>query len=81
MKMDHLVATACEEKTPGVSVGDRVMCSLQTAPPMGDDGPLCWLAMIGSGVALGMAAIAVVAWSSLLEPLMGDAVLTAWGQL
>lgn len=81
MKMDKLVAKAREEQPPSVSVSDRVMRSLQQQPAL-DDGPLCWLALIGGGVAIAMAAIAVVAWNSLLDPFMaGDAAVAVWGLL
>ncbi|MFT5128123.1 MAG: hypothetical protein ACI8W8_001732 [Rhodothermales bacterium] len=80
MKLDDLRETTREEQAPVVSVSDRVMRSLQ-AQAVTDDGPLCWLALIGGGVAIAMAAIALVAWNSLLDPLMGDAALTAWGLL
>ena len=79
MKMEDLVAKAREEQAPSVSVSGRVMRSLQAQPAV-DDGPLCWLALIGGSIALGMAAMAVVAWSSLLDPfVMGDVASAVWG--
>jgi hypothetical protein len=81
MKMDDLVAKAREEQAPSVSVSNRVMCSLQAQSAL-DDAPLRWLALIGGGVAIAMAALAVVAWSSLLDPFMlADSASALWGLL
>lgn len=79
MSLDKLVTQARKEPPPAVSVEDRVMASLQAPAAPVDDTPLRWMALGGSTLALALGALALVAWTTLLDPLAGDAVLTAWG--